>query len=70
MATGIFAIFEFVFFTALAVGEASKVTPVTQSSMIFTLIGGYLFLHEKQHMLQKLIGSILIAIGIVSLYFI
>lgn len=70
IAAGLFAIFEFSLFTALSIGEASKVTPVTQSSMIFTLIGGYLFLNEKSHMLKKIIGSILIGIGIITLYFI
>ncbi len=68
IAAGIFAVFELAFFTALAVGEASKVTPVTQSSMIFTLIGGYVFLNERNHMKQKIIGSLLIAIGIILLY--
>lgn len=69
LAAGIFAVFELSLFSALAIGEASKVNPVTQSSMIFTLIGGYLFLKERDHMLQKIIGGCLIAVGIVLLYF-
>jgi len=66
----IFAVFELAFFTALSVGEASRVIPVFQSSMIFTLIGGYLFLNERNRLKQKIIGSVLIVIGIGMLYFI
>jgi len=38
--------------------------------MIFTLIGGYLFLNEKDRIKQKVIGGTLIVIGIAMLYFI
>ncbi|HSA84034.1 MAG TPA: DMT family transporter [Patescibacteria group bacterium] len=68
LAAGLFGVFEVALFAALAIGEASKVTPVTQSSLIFTIIGGYIFLNERSHMKQKIIGSILIAIGIILLY--
>lgn len=68
LAAGLFSVFELALFTALAIGEASKVTPVTQSSLIFTLIGGYIFLNERSHMKQKIIGSILIALGILLMY--
>lgn len=70
IAAFIFAVFELTLFTALSIGEASRVTPVQQSSMIFTLIGGYLFLNERSRILQKVIGSTLIALGIILLYFI
>ncbi len=65
----IFAVFEVVLYTALDIGEASKVTPVMQSSMVFTLIGGYLFLNERANLLKKTIGSAIIIAGIVLLYF-
>lgn len=65
-----FALFEFCLFTALSVGQASKIAPVTQSSLLFTLAGGYLFLHERDRLRQKIIGSVLIAVGICLLYFI
>jgi bacterial/archaeal transporter family protein len=68
--SALFSIFEVCLFTALSIGEASRVTPVTQSSMIFTLIGGYIFLNERIRLQQKIIGSILIATGIGLLYFI
>jgi drug/metabolite transporter (DMT)-like permease len=65
----IFAVFEVVLYTALDVGEASRVTPVMQSSMVFTLVGGYVFLHERSNLIQKIIGSIVIILGITTLYF-
>jgi len=68
LAAVIFAVFEFVYFAALGKGEASKVIPVTQSSMIFTLIGGYLFLGERDRMAKKLVGSLFIIVGIALLY--
>jgi drug/metabolite transporter (DMT)-like permease len=70
LAAVIFSVFEFVYFAALGKGEASKVIPVTQSSMIFTLIGGYLFLGERDNMAKKILGSSLIIVGIVLLYFV
>lgn len=66
----IFAIFEVVLYTALDIGEASKVTPVMQSSMVFTLVGGYIFLQERSNLIQKIIGSIVIILGITILYFV
>lgn len=66
----IFAIFELTQFSALSIGQASLVTPVSQSSMIFTLIGGYMFLKERDYLKQKIIGGVLITAGIISLYFI
>ncbi len=65
-----FALFEFTLFTALSSGQASLVTPVTQSSMIFTLIGGYMYLQEKNNLSKKIIGGVLILAGIIMLYFI
>jgi drug/metabolite transporter (DMT)-like permease len=66
----IFAVFEVVLYTALDIGEASKVTPVMQSSMVFTLVGGYIFLQERSNLIQKIIGSIVIILGITILYFV
>lgn len=70
LAAGIFAVFELVLFIALAIGEASRVSPITQSSLIFTILGGYIFLNERSHMRQKIIGSAFIALGIGMMYFI
>jgi drug/metabolite transporter (DMT)-like permease len=60
----IFAMFELVQFQALHLGQASKVTPASQSSMIFTLIGGYIFLNERSMLKRKIIGSLIIVVGI------
>lgn len=71
LGTGVmFALFELALFTSLTIGDASKVTPVAQSSLIFTIIGGYIFLNERSHMKQKILGSLIIAVGIILLYFI
>lgn len=69
LAAAIFSVFELVFFAALDIGEASKVTPVAQSSLLFTLIGGYIFLKEHSRLPQKICGSLLIATGIGLLFF-
>jgi drug/metabolite transporter (DMT)-like permease len=69
LAAAIFSIFELVLFAALDIGEASRVTPVAQSSLLFTLIGGYIFLKERERLAQKICGSILIVIGIGLLFF-
>lgn len=64
IAAFIFAVFELVQFQALNLGQASKVTPASQSSMIFTLIGGYIFLKERSMLKRKIIGSLIIVVGI------
>jgi len=69
-AIAIFALFEFLFFAALDIGEASLVTPVTQSSLVFTVIGGYIFLNERKHMQRKIAGCICIAVAILIIYII
>jgi len=69
IAAAIFAVMELCLFTALHIGEASRVTPVTQSSVIFTLVGGYIFLSERANIKQKIIGCFLIGTGIGLLYF-
>lgn len=69
-AAAIFALFEFMFFKALEIGEASRVTPATQSSLVFTIAGGYLFLNERSSMARKIIGSVLIAVAIAMIYFV
>ncbi len=66
----LFAGFELAIFFALKVGEISKVIPVTQSSLIFAVLGGILFLGERSRLWQKIIGTSLICLGIVLMYFI
>lgn len=66
----IYGFFELLLFYALKTGEASKVVPVTQVSLIITLLAGIIFLNERNRITQKIIGTILIAIGIGLMYLI
>ena len=50
------------YYTALQMGDASKVVPVDKLSVVITLILAFVFLHEKFTM-KSLIGCVLIGIG-------
>ena len=50
------------YYTALQVGEASKVVPVDKLSVVITLVLAFVFLHEE-FTVKSLIGCILIAAG-------
>jgi bacterial/archaeal transporter family protein len=47
--------------------EASIIFPISQISIIFTVIFGYFFLKEKNKLLNKIIGTILAFIGVLFL---
>jgi transporter family protein len=64
----IFGGFEVFLFYALKTGEASKVIPVSQSSVIFTLLAGIFILKERARLPQKIIGVTIIGAGIVLMY--
>ena len=64
----IFGVFELLLFLALSVGEASRVVPAVQSSLIFAVIAGVVFLKERSNITQKIVGTILIMMGIGLLY--
>ncbi|MBU0707118.1 DMT family transporter [Patescibacteria group bacterium] len=64
----LFGGFEVLLFMALKIGEASRVIPVTQSSLLFALLAGILLLNERSRLLQKIFGSIIIALGIALMY--
>lgn len=66
----IYGIFELTLFFALKSGEASKVVPVTQVSLIITLLAGILFLNERERIVQKILGISTIAAGIALIYLI
>jgi len=54
------------FFTAYKVGgQASLISPVFQLSVIFTVILSIVFLGERKHLLQKIIGSIITFTGVI-----
>jgi len=49
---------------ALSVGEATKVIPITQSSIILTVFIGIIVLKEKDFIFRKVIASIITVVGI------
>jgi len=68
LAAILFSGFELSLFLALNIGEISRVIPVTQSSLIFAVLAGILFLRERTRLPQKAIGTVLVGIGIVLMY--
>ncbi|MFH0852836.1 MAG: DMT family transporter [bacterium] len=64
----LFAGFEVLLFTGLQAGEASKVIPVTQSSLIFAVLAGIMFLNERSNLVQKSLGVLIVGAGIVLMY--
>lgn len=67
LAGGIFGFYEFFQFLATKLGEVSRVTPVLQSSLVFTVLMGIFLLGEKQRFWQKILGTIIIIGGILML---
>lgn len=49
---------------ALQLGDASKVMAVYQGTIIFAVLGGIIFLKERQNIVRKLIGTFVTIIGI------
>ncbi len=45
-------------------GEASKIVPINQSSVVLTVIFAAIFLKEREKLLKKLIGSFLMLLGV------
>lgn len=48
-------------------GEASVISPISQTSVIFTVIFGYFILKEKDKLINKIIGAIFTFIGVLFL---
>ncbi len=68
IAGGLFGLFELVLFLALKIGEISKVIPVSQSSLIFAVLIGILFMGERDKLWQKFIGVLVIVVGFLFMY--
>ncbi len=66
-AGALFGLGEILEFTALRIGEISRVLPVFQTSVIFTVIGGVLLLGERERLGQKVIGAVVVVIGLTML---
>ncbi|MCD4705444.1 DMT family transporter [bacterium] len=62
-----FGFSEIFLFIALKTGEISKVIPVAQSSLIFGLLIGIIFMNERENLIQKIIGASIIISGIILL---
>ena len=52
---------------ALTLGEATRVIPIVQTALIFTVLLGIFFLKEKENKVQKIIVGIICFIGVVLL---
>lgn len=50
---------------AISMTELSRVNPVLESFKILTILGGIIFLKEKERVWQKILGGILTVIGVV-----
>lgn len=61
MATGASWIF---YFKALSMGDVNKVAPIDKSSTILSILLAMLLFNETNHLFMKLIGIILLSIGI------
>ncbi len=48
-------------------GLASVISPISQSSLIFTVIFSYIFLKERDRMLNKVVGTVLTFAGVLLL---
>ncbi len=65
----LFGLHKFFLILAINAGEVSRVVPVSQAALIFTVIASVLFLKEYERLPQKILGIIIMILGVVSLYF-
>jgi drug/metabolite transporter (DMT)-like permease len=49
---------------ALSLADVSAVYPVMRLSTVFTVLGGIILLHEREHVLQKLGSSAIVFVGV------
>lgn len=66
--SGFYALSALTIFTAFKIGgKASIISPIQQTSLIFTVFFSYVFLKEKDKMLPKIIGTALAFAGVLFL---
>lgn len=66
--TFFYALAAILFTFALAVGgQASQVQPISESSVIVTVVLATIFLRERDNLIKKIICSILVTIGVILL---
>ncbi|MCA9495657.1 MAG: EamA family transporter [Nanoarchaeota archaeon] len=54
---------------ALELADASLVFPIIRSATILTVLGGIIFLNEKENIVKKIISSLIVFVGILLLSF-
>lgn len=52
------------YFKALSVGDINKVVPIDKSSTVLSVLLAIILFHETDHLAAKLIGTMILAIGI------
>jgi len=67
IAVGVNIISVYLFTTALRFGEPGKVNAVYQGMLVFSVLLGVIFLHERKDIGKKLIGSAITIIGVIIL---
>lgn len=53
------------FFFATAKAEVSRTVPISQSFAIMTILGGIIFLRERERVWQKVFGGVLAVLGVI-----
>jgi len=48
-------------------GDVSRISPIHQTSVVLTVILGSVFLRERSHLLNKVLGALVVLIGVVVL---
>lgn len=66
-AAGISVLQLFIFAFALNFGDASKINAVYQGMLVFSVLAGIIFLHERNDTVKKLIGAAITVLGVITL---
>lgn len=48
-------------------GKASQIAPISQSSIVITIILAFIFLRERDNIYKKILGAILVSVGVLFL---
>ena len=60
-----FNVFGYLFqLKALELSEATKIIPIIQTSTLFTVLAGILFLKERENVPRKLIAGVIAVVGV------
>ncbi len=53
------------YFKALSIGDVNKVVPIDKSSTVLTVLLAIILFHETDHLAVKLIGTVLLGVGVI-----